>query len=404
VVAPESSGAPASTTFLFDRARTGRSPYALRSLDPPELVWRCRLPNDPPMCPESTPVFDSAGNLYFGCHDACVYSVSASGELRWRRPCGRKVYSSPTLVDDRLILIAGGDGELRCLDRDGKSIWSHDVCDLGALGSAPRRALFRLRARLRRPYYHARLDTRCWSSPNVDAAGTVYITGYGVGLHALRAEDGELLWVHPLGGPGNHLTGVALDGAGRIYAAAQRDRLTCITRDGNALWSIRPPAGFDAWGNPSLDEAGGSVYFPLSRRDREGRIVAATLDGEQRWQLALPGGLLGSVAIHPSGGLLVASLNGRLYHLDSNTGRVLWETLLGHAERGLWTTPAIDAHGRILITAKESWERGALHCLSADGEPIWKVDLAKALSTPVIDACGRIYVGTWSGEMLCLQT
>jgi outer membrane protein assembly factor BamB len=404
VATADRRSAPASTTFLFDRARTGRSPFAIGDLPQPEILWRCRLPNDPPMCPESTPVFDGEGNLYFGCHDACIYSVTASGELRWRRPTGNKVYSSPTIVDDRLILIASGTGELRCLDREGSLVWSHDLCDLTPLGVGPRRVLHRLRARLQRPYYHAKLTTRCWASPNVDARGNVYITGFGIGLHALRAEDGELLWVHPLGGPGNHLSGVAIDSTGRIYAAAQRDRLTCIDRDGNAIWSRRAPSGFDAWGNPSLDETRRSAYFTLSRRDREGRVVATELRGDLRWEARLPGGVLGSAAVHPDGQLLVASLNGRLYRLDASSGEILGDPLLGHAERGMWTTPAIDAKGRILVSTKTSWKHGALHCLSAEGEPIWKVDLGKALSTPVVDARGRIYVGTWDGEMVCLQS
>jgi outer membrane protein assembly factor BamB len=70
----------------------------------------------------------------------------------------------------------------------------------------------------------------------------------------------------------------------------------------------------------------------------------------------------------------------------------------------LWTTSAITACGHILITSKASWEAGAVHCLSAEGEPVWKYELGKALSTPVIDASGRLYVGTWDGEMVCLQT
>jgi outer membrane protein assembly factor BamB len=356
------------------------------------------------MCPESTPVFDSAGNLYFGCHDACVYSVSARGELRWRYPTGAKVYSSPTLVDDRFLLIGSGDGQLRCLTLDGKALWSYDLRDLAPLGGLLARGLHRARARWQRPYYHAKLTCRCWSSPNVDAAGTVYMTAFGAGVHALRAEDGEPLWVHELGGPGNHLAGVALDASGRIYAAAQRGRLTCLTPRGEAIWSLTPPSGFDAWGNPSLDEERRRVYFPLSRRDREGRVLGATLDGELSWATDLPGGLLGSAAIQPSGQLLVASLNGRLYRLDASTGQVVGESVLGHAERGLWTTSAITACGHILITSKASWEAGAVHCLSAEGEPVWKYELGKALSTPVIDASGRLYVGTWDGEMVCLQT
>ena len=42
-------------------------------------------------------IFDSEGNLYFGCHDGAFYSLGPSGKLRWCSLTGQKIYSSPSI-------------------------------------------------------------------------------------------------------------------------------------------------------------------------------------------------------------------------------------------------------------------------------------------------------------------
>jgi hypothetical protein len=67
-----------ATTFLFDRARTGRLPFCKGAQIEPELVWRFELPSFPLTGPESSPVFDKDMNSYFGAHDGCFYSLTSS--------------------------------------------------------------------------------------------------------------------------------------------------------------------------------------------------------------------------------------------------------------------------------------------------------------------------------------
>ena len=119
-----------SVTFLFDKSRSGRLRFGKGKMGPFELVWRCRLPSYPPRAPESTPAFDDEGNLYFGSHDCCFYSVDRDGKLRWMYKVGnQKVYSSPAISEGKVV-VASGDGRLFCFALDGQLQWIYDICDL----------------------------------------------------------------------------------------------------------------------------------------------------------------------------------------------------------------------------------------------------------------------------------
>lgn len=397
---------PPSDTFLFDAQRTGRMPYSGGTLEQPQLVWRFQAPSYPPKGPESSPVFDARGNVYFGSHDGCYYSLDNNGVLRWMFKTGDKVYSSAAIQGDRIV-VCSGDGNCLCFDLNGVLQWAYNTADyfktaknrvLAKLSLAQTKAAGKDQVR-KKPWV-----TRCWSSPLITPDGTVYITGYGLGLHALSLDDGSLQWQYDLGSPRNHLSGVALSADGDIFVASQRNHVHCLNSSGTVLWRKDIPPKFDTWGNPTVDTFTGTVYFPISQQESNGWIQAFDVAGNLQWSQNIPGGLRGSVAISQGDYVVAGGLNGNLYFLNKADGAIVNEINFARTERGLWTTPSFDAQGDIYLTVKETRHKGALYRLDSSGNTRWKYSCGKALSVPVIDAQARVYFGSWTGHFLCLQT
>jgi outer membrane protein assembly factor BamB len=396
-----------STTYLFDKFRTGRLHYGIGDTGQPFIRWRFRLPSYPPKGPESMPAFDQTGNLYFGAHDHCFYSLDGSGNLRWMFKTEDKIYSSPTIINNDKVVFASGDGNCFCFDLEGQLLWAYDICCyFSQINNRLVRRVKLIRSALCAYDYdrRKRWSTKCWSSPNVSADGHVYITGYGLGLHAIRLNDGKKVWTYDLGGPRNHLSGVAINEKEEIFVASQRRYLHCLNSNGRLKWRYDTRLRYDTWANPSIDSTSGIVYFPLSYRQCKGRVVALDYNGDLKWQQDLPGGLRGSVAISYKEYILLCSLNGMIYFLNKKTGSVVKSVKLSEAGRALWTTPVIDKKGRILVTAKEGRYAGSLYCLDDEGKILWRYETGKTLSVPVVDEHGMIYIGSWNGEMLCLQS
>ena len=59
-----------------------------------------------------SPVEDRDGNLYFGGQDNAVYSLTASGELRWKVGTGGDMDAPIVLVADGVLLAASDDGKV----------------------------------------------------------------------------------------------------------------------------------------------------------------------------------------------------------------------------------------------------------------------------------------------------
>ncbi|MFT7528326.1 MAG: outer membrane protein assembly factor BamB [Arenicella sp.] len=395
-----------ATTFLFDRARTGRLPFCKGAQIEPELVWRFELPSFPLTGPESSPVFDKDMNSYFGAHDGCFYSLTRTGILRWMFKTRDKIYSSSALFDEKVV-VCSGDGHCFCFGLDGTLLWSYDAA--GYFKNSGRNLSKRISLTYTKSVAKDQVrgkpwTTKCWSSPCISEHGIVYITCYGTGLHALDIENGKPLWTYDLGSPRNHLSGVALNEQGDIFVASQRRYLHSVSAEGKRRWRINVMAGYDAWGNPSIDCEEGTVYFSISRQEADGYVVATDYSGTVKWKTRIDGGVRGSVAVSRNNFVLVGGLNGRLYFLDKHRGTVIRAPKYSDAERGLWTTPSIDSDNNIFLTVKETRTSGGLYCIDEHGQTIWKYSTGKTLSTPVIDEEAKVYIGTWNGEFLCLQT
>lgn len=396
-----------STTFLFDQFRSGRMKHSKGTLIEPELIWSYKLPSFPIRGPEATPALDFDGNLYFGSHDGCFYSLDYNGRQRWFFHTDEKIYSSPLLQEDKIVM-AGGDGYCYCFDLQGNLMWIYDI-SFGFRGRKNVRAVTNRIATIHKTIDidRKRLWTvKSWSSPNKTSRnGLVLISGYGVGLHALFIDTGELKWSFDLGSPRFHLSGAAVNEYDEIIISSQQRMTYCIDNNGKQKWSLKLPRNFNTWGNPSIDRETQTVLIPLCKRESKGMVLAVDYCGEVKWTSHIIGGIRGSVTISYENYYLACSLDGAIYFINKKTGDILSKKAMTCAKRGLWTSASLDPQGNIFLTSKDSDVAGSLICLNKHGELIWRYkSLGKSLSTPVIDDCSRVYVGSWMGCFCCFQS
>lgn len=389
--------------FLVDREKTGRSPFTLGNLSVPERVWETSLRQHPLKGPESTAVIDADGNLYFGCHDNCIYSLNAQGAVRWQFVTEDKVYASPVLLNNNLFFCCN-KADVISLDLDGNLRWSFNgFRELSKLSRA-KRLIANYRSYLRYDYEFKKYGKiNAWGSPNVLIDNSIVVNLYGLGVVALDPESGTLIWRSDLGTPYYHLAGVAItlaDGKELIVAVSQSGNVVGMDKRGKVLWKRSLQRGFNSWGNPSIDPEGRSIYCTTSQGNTAAYIYKFDLAGNAIWSQKIDAGIRGTVSISKENYVLVPTMKGDLLFKDKTNGSTLQIKSIATRERGLWTSATIDQRGDILINTKAGSYAGSLMRLSKEGVVKWEVKYGKALAVPVLDTAGNIYTATWEGKYI----
>lgn len=347
---------------------------------------------------------DDDGNFYFGSHSGNFYSLSASGDIRWVFSTRTKIYGSPVLADGQVIF-AGGDGFLYALSLPHGSIeW---VCDLkkGYSGSRSQKLV---QAAMHLPFTWNRkrlmnMDTKCWASVN-HAAGQLFITAFGKGLHVFDTAGNEL-WSYDLGFPRYQLAGVVLDETNDLYLPSRNGRIYRFTPGGKQVWKRKVLPGWHAWGSPTYNPDSGLIQFVFSIGESKGVVLAVDKTGQEQWRTKLKGAIHGSVAVSAdSQALYCADFAGYIHMLEAQSGRIIRQVRLSRALRALWTTPTVDAEGSVYISTKDSFADGRVVKLDRNLEVLWEYPTAKALSVPLLLANGDICFGAWDGYYYRLST
>ena len=306
----------------------------------PVVQWRFKI---------RQPIFSSPiaadGVAFFGGSDSTVYAVDIqTGSLKWKLRTNGEIRSNLVLHNNQLFL-AGGNGVLSCIDKNsGKRLWAA-VFDQNAVYLAERRYDFA-------DYYH--------SSPTFHN-NIIYI-GSGNGLmQALKAENGELIWLFKAGDIIHNTPVVVKDKLcfgsydGNVYAldlrdgslvwkfksvgqqvfpkgefnsspAANQNTIFIGSRDYNT-YALNANTGtanwtkvFNAWA-PSYTVRDTVVYVGTS----DDRLLLAydARNGRELWKTNVKFNVFGGCAVTPSL-LYVGTIWGRLLALDPKTGSVKW--------------------------------------------------------------------------------
>ena len=220
------------------------------SVDTATGAQNWRYPSGSPLSEPilSSPVVDPDGNVYFACYNGVVYSLDASGSLRWATsvPCAF-LGASPAISPSGVLYIGSTEGILYALScDDGSTDWTYSV------------------------------GYPILSTASVDQEGNVYFGADDGNLYCLNPA-GSLRWSFETGGA---IEGSgAFGGAGRYYFGSTDGlfyALDCTATEAVVAWSLDMQGPVRV--QPAVDGAG-RVFFGAD----SGWMCALNQYGVQKW-------------------------------------------------------------------------------------------------------------------------
>jgi outer membrane protein assembly factor BamB len=212
-------------------------------------------------------------------------------------------------------------------------------------------------------------------------------------LYCLDAATGKLVWQSE---DGNLIKVKPAIADGKVYFTSWGGLVTCLAADTGALiWQKQIDSSFyyaPATGDPLV--ASGKLIITTPRN----RVIALDLlTGEKLWQAESVKAGFCSPALWQDR-ILVASLDGKVYALDGETGQTIWS---GSAGESIYDAK-IAADGQVGVT-NTCWGSLAAFDLGT-GERKWKLKLADAFifSAPVVSE-GVAYVGSTNDHLYAVQ-
>ena len=223
--------------------------------------------------------------------------------------------------------------------------------------------------------------------PAVVSDGVAYITNLSGTVHALRMDDGKLLWRTKIrhgksaASPavvGDDLVVHGMDGYVRVL-----DR-----ESGRVRWSFG--VGSPVESSPIV--VGGIDYFG----SWNGNVYALDLRSRRLRWIHHAGYKITSSASIAGGKLFIGDYGGRIWALAPQTGRVRWVSSVGGR---IYGTPSV-ARGRVFVPSSDG---DSLSAFSVNGRHLWTIHTgAYVYSSPAVWH-GRVYFGSHNGVLYCVS-
>jgi outer membrane protein assembly factor BamB len=241
----------------------------------------------------SSPTFVD-NTIVVGAGDGNVYRLeAATGRVRWRAPTGGRIRGSPAVAGER-VYIGAFDGRVYCFDlSSGREIWKHDTegvsLNSGDFG----------------------FDRRSIQSSPAVANNAIYVGARDGFLYALDAATGQRRWRfdHKVSWV-NSSPAVA---GGVIFAGSSDGQfLQAVDSTGRELW--RAKTDNTVWSSPAV--AANVVYFG----DGNGRLHAVDRQsGASRWIFRTAATIHSSPAVSGEY-VVIGSTDGNVYALRATNG------------------------------------------------------------------------------------
>jgi len=303
------------------------------------------------------------------CHDLrhtgrSLYNTNNNpNEVKWRFKAGKHAScGSPVIGSDGVIYFPAG-GVLFSVNQDGELIWKCEV--------------------------HAGMPID--TAPAIADDGTIYVTSYASGLHAI-SKDGVKKWHHSHGGS---VASPAIDNCGTIYYGTFDKSIYAVNPDGSTKWSYQ--AGDAVTSSPAISDDG-IIYIGSF----DGFLYAFKQDGGLNWKFQTGGVVRGAPSIGDDGTIYVGSYDDYLYAVNPN-GTKKWQIKVGE---GTETNPSIANDGTIYVGNDK------IYAINPDGTIKWGYNMGGGRnvhhSSPAISADGIIYIccninGGRGGEILAVN-
>jgi len=322
----------------LDPARRNRSPF--RGPASPSLSVIADLhdpiPTAPAVLPDGTIVVATLGGNVHGVRD--------DGTIVFTTSLDDRVYSSPLVIGDRIFL-GSDDDRFVSMSASGKIVWSLATdgdADTSAVPTPNNQIVFAAKDTLfsvRKDgtvVWRVRAKRKIYSSPAVDADGTVFI----------GAQDRRVY---------------AIDRAGKVrFATSLGEDIDCAPAVGERGLVY---VGIDGGAVVGIDVLKGDVAWrtPVGEHVRLGLTVTRSQD-------------------------VVAGVYGpspQVVCFDGQTGEQLWSFAVpgtGAKEHGVHGSPVEDADGNLYFGSQDN----AIYSLTAQGQLRWKIGTGGDMDAPVV--------------------
>jgi outer membrane protein assembly factor BamB len=237
----------------------------------------------------SSPAFQD-GVVFFGTENVGkIYAIDASSGLaRWlyQVPAGAAVYSSPAVVDGKVI-VGSSDGDLFCLNQaEGQVLWA------------------------------TQLGGGYLSSPAIQN-GTVYVTS-ALGVHAVDMLTGASIWEHATTWPVKSCPAVA---DGLVFVGAEDDdRVYALDQStGKLVWSLWT----GGWLTPPAVDSSKQLAIIGSKDFKLYCVEEHT--GYLKWAYVNGPNYLSAPTISANGLVYIGTSDGSLRSVNETTGEEVWK-------------------------------------------------------------------------------
>ena len=223
-------------------------------------------------------------------------------------------------------------------------------------------------------------------------------------LSALDASTGELLWRYDNGVAQNTSWPVVSDG--RVYIKSSGGRVTALDgMTGTVLWEYKA-RNYLVGGEPSIDDpivSGGLVYL----RENSGLSALDAITGRLLWRYEVEDGGSSSELVVSRGVVYAGFSDGYTYAVDAGTGDLLWRSETGGLLRPLTdkirgSSPVVS--GGVVYTGSVGYGtrfNGRVSALAAStGEQLWQYEVYGSVDFSPIVSRGVVYAASWDSTPL----
>jgi outer membrane protein assembly factor BamB len=313
---------------------------------------------------EAMPAITSEGDVVVASLSGKVARLSPTGGVVWTADLGERVYASPLLLGDAVLLgsdakrfvglsLATGKARFR-LDVDGEADTSAAETPGGALVFAAGRVLYGIRpdGAVR---FRLKLPRKIYGAPTVADDGTVYVGAQDHRLYAITPE-GAVRWSRDLGADVD--CAPALGDDGTVYAGSDAGQVVAFDPGGDERWRV--PVGGFVRGGLTVGRGGTVLAGTYGPGPRVVALDAAT--GAERWSFAVQGSGAAEFGIHGApledvdGDLFFGAQDDSVYALDP-TGKLLWT----FATHGDVDAPLAIGPGGVLYAGSDDGRLYALY-------------------------------------------